>query len=97
MIRAGRRTFRGLVDSGASVSLIRESLYRTIKRKQNAKIYFDLRKTKSKNEYLDLEDDIHIASIIRVATTTILKAQTVNFIQCKVKKWRPRNLKIIMH
>ena len=41
-------------------------------KKNKARIYFDLEKLRLNDEYIDLDQDIHIASVVRIATDVTL-------------------------
>ena len=54
--------------------------------KHNCRLYFDLAKLRINNTYTNLDNDVHISSVSRVARTVLLKPRTVNIISGKIKK-----------
>ena len=55
-------------------------------KKNNARIYFDLEKLRLNDEYVELDQDIHIASVVRLATDITLSPQSKRTIEGKTKK-----------
>ena len=50
------------------------------------RLYFDLKKIKVKGAFLPLEEDIHIASLLRIDRDTILKPNSVHLVRTNVKR-----------
>ena len=71
------------VISGASRNLI---LGVDFLKKHRARIYFDLEKLRLNGEYIDLDQDIHIASVVRIADDVTLPPQTKQSVEGKMKK-----------
>ena len=53
--------------------------------KNGVRIYFDLQKLRVGNLYVPYEQDIHIVSLLRVNKTTVLKPQTAQICQVRMK------------
>ena len=53
--------------------------------KHGVRLYFDLNCLRIGHSYVPLEEDIHIASIVRINQDTVLKPQTVNICTGKLK------------
>ena len=64
-------------------------------KKHRARIYFDLEKLRVNGEYIDLDQDIHIASVVRCANEVILPPQTRQSVEGQMKEspyFRPGQL-----
>ena len=55
-------------------------------KKNQARIYFDLEKIRLNDEYIDLDQDIHIASVVRMASDVTLPPQSKQTLEGKIKK-----------
>ena len=55
-------------------------------KKNQARIYFDLEKLRLNNEYIDLDQDIHIASVVRAVSDVTLPPQSKLTTEGKIKK-----------
>ena len=49
------------------------------------RIYFDLKKLRVKGTFVDLEEDIHIASLLRLKRSVVLKPHTVSMVHAGLK------------
>ena len=54
--------------------------------KNGVRLYYDLKKMRLNNVYVDLESDVHISSISRISKTTVLRPRTIYLIQAQLKK-----------
>ncbi|CAG2243917.1 unnamed protein product [Mytilus edulis] len=61
-------------------------LERDFLQQQGVRVYFDLNCIRIGKVYVPLENDIHVASIVRFAKRTLLKPQSVNICIGKIKK-----------
>ncbi|CAG2190359.1 unnamed protein product [Mytilus edulis] len=73
--------FHVVSDMNRNIILGRDFL-----QQQGVRVYFDLNCIRIGKVYVPLENDIHIASIVRVAKRTLLKPQSVNICIGKIKK-----------
>ena len=55
-------------------------------KKNNARIYLDLEKLRLNGEYVDLDQDIHIASVVRITQDVTLPPQTGITVEGKIKQ-----------
>ena len=53
--------------------------------KNGVRIYFDFKKLRIGNMYMPYEQDIHIASLVRIDETNVLKPQTAQMCQVKME------------
>lgn len=75
-----RHMFHVVKDLNRNMILGRDFLL-----KNGVRLLFDLHKLKFQDVYVDLEEDMHVSTLVRVKTTMNLKPQTVNLIQAKMK------------
>ena len=54
--------------------------------KHNARIYLDLERMRIDEEYIELDENVHIGSIVRLADSVILPPQTKITVEGKVKR-----------
>ena len=143
MLMFGDKRVRALVDSGAMVSLMKESVYEQLAHKGNfvnkrtalqavsgnmlnvrgmaeipftiggvklkhsfyivremtrnvllgqdfltetgARVYFDLKKMRVRGAYVDLENDIHVGSLIKLKKDVIMRPNTINWVAGLIK------------
>ena len=52
-------------------------LGRDFLQQNQVRLYFDLKKMRIKNNYVDLEEDSHIASLVRLKRKVVLRPQTM--------------------
>lgn len=55
-------------------------LGRDFLQQHGVRLYFDLEYLQINHSYISIEDDGHIASIVRLQRTTVLRTQTINII-----------------
>ena len=52
--------------------------------KNGVRLYYDLKKLKFKTAYVDLDDDIHISSLLHINATTTLKPSSIHHVSAKL-------------
>ena len=77
----GVLTFVVVTDMNRNIILGRDWLSQN-----GVRLYFDLNCLRIKKSYVRLEADIHISSIVRLASKTVIKPQTINICRVKVKQ-----------